>query len=362
MKKQPYGPDTSRSDFIAALIENASRFIFWAGLVVSVLAIAALIFTYTAFSGGNSPGSVEQAKSNIELFRTLLIAGVLSAYVGSASLFWGEEVLGFLQLAFAGLLCFAPLWIPQVLSGGAAPGEVGQAALAALQVGGVWSGGVGIVVLIADISNRVKQRTTIGSRLDQIKYGKGMKEEADKQNIFMGKCYQLPFCRKFVREACPIYHARRSCWREKVGCMCEEQVIRDAMAGKTIPKDSVAAAQYIPRNHKLTDGQKAERCRSCVIYNEHQKHKYKLVMPLVLIGWVLFYIVLRGPLLSLTEGVIRGIDRMIGQATFQKQGQVAKQVTESGMHFQEVLLICLIIVAIAYTIRLVEYLIFKLKV
>lgn len=362
MKKQPYGPDTSRSDFIAALIENASRFTFWAGLVVSVLSIAALIFTYSAFSGGQTPGTAEQAKSNIELFRTLLIAGGLAAYIGSASLFWGEEVLGFLQLAFAVLLYLTPLIIPNLMSGGQTPSDVGQAALAALQMGGIWTGLVGILVLVADIINRVKQRTTIGSRLDQLKYGKGVKEEQDRQNVFMGKCFQLPFCRKFVRESCPIYHSRRTCWRERVGCMCEEQVIRDAMAGKTIPKDSVAASQYIPQNHKLTEGQKAERCRSCVIYNEHQKHKYKFAMPTVFIGWVLIYVVLRGPLVAMAGGILNALDRMIGRFTFTGPGKVTKQVTESGFHFQEILLVCLIIVAMAYTIRLVEYLIFKLKV
>lgn len=362
MKKQPYGPDTSRSDFIAALIENASRFLFWAGLVVAILAIAALVFTYSAFASGQNPGTVEQAKSNIQLFQTLLIAGALSAYIGSASLFWGEEILGPIQLGLSLALYFAPLYIPQLLSGGAEPKEVGQAALAAIQTGGLFSGLIAIIVLVSDIASRIKQRTTIGSRLDQLKYGKGMKEESDKQNVFMGKCFQLPFCRKFVRESCPIYHSRRTCWKERVGCMCEEQVIRDAMAGKTIPKDSVAAAQYIPKNNKLTEGQKAERCRQCVIYNEHQKHKYKLAMPSVFIGWVLFYVTLRTPLLALTEGIINGLDRMIGKATFRPTGQVAKQVSESGLHFQEVLLICLLVVAMAYTIRLVEYMIFKLKV
>ncbi|MBX3120131.1 MAG: hypothetical protein KF784_13775 [Fimbriimonadaceae bacterium] len=362
MKKQPYGPDTTRSDFIAALIENASRFLFWAGVVVSVLAIAALIFTYSAFSGGNSPGSAEQAKSNIQLFQTLLIAGTLSAYVGSASLFWGEEVLGVLQLGFAAALYFAPLYVPNLLSGGNTPGDVGQAALAAVQAGGIWSGIIGVVVLVTDIAARVKQRTTIGSRLDQLKYGKGMKEEADKQNIFMGKCYQLPFCRKFVRESCPIYHSRRTCWKERVGCMCEEQVIRDAMAGKTIPKDSVAASNYIPRNHKLSDGQKAERCRQCVIYNEHQKHKYKLAMPTVMIGWVLLYLLFRGPLLTMAGNLLNTIDRILGRLTYQKGGAVEQQVQQSGIPFQEILLVCLVVVALAYTIRVVEYLIFKLKI
>ncbi|MBI3721069.1 MAG: hypothetical protein HY248_00825 [Fimbriimonas ginsengisoli] len=124
------------------------------------------------------------------------------------------------------------------------------------------------LVLLIDIGIRARDRFVVGVKADQIKFGKGMVEEKDKQNVFMCKCWQLPYCRKFVRERCPIYHARRSCWRERVGCMCEEQVIRNAMEGKTIPKNVLAAAAFIPKNHKLTMAQKRNRCRQCVIYNE----------------------------------------------------------------------------------------------
>ena len=57
--------------------------------------------------------------------------------------------------------------------------------------------------------------------------------------------------------------------------MCEEDVIRGAMEGRVISKDALVAATMIPRNNKLTIAQKKERCKTCVIYNEHQKHKYR---------------------------------------------------------------------------------------
>src|SRR5205823_3893098 len=122
---------------------------------------------------------------------------------------------------------------------------------------------------------------------DTLKYGKGIKEEQNIRNTFMGKCWQLPYCRKFVRERCLIYHSRRTCWKERVGCMCEEEVIRNAMENRTIPKDAVAAAKYIPVNNRITMAQKRERCRQCVIFNEHLKHQYRLFLPVTVAAFAL---------------------------------------------------------------------------
>lgn len=144
--------------------------------------------------------------------------------------------------------------------------------------------------------------------------------------------------------------------------MCEEQVIRDAMSGKVIPKDAVQAAKFIPINNKLTPSQKQERCRQCVIYNEHQKHKYKLILPVATAVFVGLYLLFRGPLLEMTSQLLVTIDRMIGRATFRSDANVAQQITDSGMHFQEVLLICLSLIVFTYVLKLVEFLIFKLKV
>src|SRR5262249_14119457 len=150
---------------------------------------------------------------------------------------------------------------------------------------------VGLGAVLFDVITRVRIRVREGARADQLKYGKGVKEEKDIRNVLLGRCWQLPYCRKFVRERCPIYHARRTCWKERVGCMCEESVIRNAMSGRVIPADAVAAAKFIPQNHKLTMEQKKERCRQCVIYLEHQKHKYKLAMPAAIGGMAVVYIV-----------------------------------------------------------------------
>lgn len=354
-------PSSGVSDAIWGFLDSASKTIFWLGLAALVVGVGFLLYTFSVVGGGVGEANPSQAMSNIDLFGTVLLVGVIALMLGTSYMFWGEETLGVLQLVGAAGLYFAPLFIPGMF-GVDAPSEAGSAALGAIQTAGMVGGAMAIFVLVIDVSSRIRTRSQQGMKADLLKYGKGMKEERDIQNVFLGKCWQLPFCRKFVRDRCPIYHSRRTCWKEQVGCMCEEQVIRDAMENKVIPKDALSAANYIPRNNRLTTAQKHERCRSCVIYNEHQKHKYKALLPAVGLAFIGFYVLMRGPLLAGTAGLIEGLDRMIGRATFRDSASVTQTVTESGIPFKEILLVCFMIVAFAYVLRLLEFLVFKLKV
>ena len=363
MKKQPqgYGPHFDVEDAFGSIIDNAARATFWLGLVATIAGVAFLLVTYHAFSQATPPASIDQARSNVEILSKVLLAGVMGLVVGTTYMFWGEEVLGALQLLGSCLLWFTPYYVPGML-GGSMVTPASSAALAAIQLGGTVAAGLSVVVLIADIISRVKLRSKIGTKADQLKYGKGVKEEPAVRNVFMGKCWQLPFCRKFVREKCPIYHARRTCWRERVGCMCEEEVIRGAMDNRAIPKDMVAAAKYIPVNDKLSDRAKIERCKQCVIYNEHQKHKYKLILPILVTGYIGLYVLFRESLLQATSGFVRSADRVLGGLTFSaSSGKVERTVSNTPI-FQEILLICLLVVFLAYSLKLLEYAIFKLKV
>jgi len=146
--------------------------------------------------------------------------------------------------------------------------------------------------------------------------------------------------------------------------MCEEKVIQNAMSGGTIPKDMIAAAKYIPYNLKLPLEIKKERCRQCVIYNERQKHKYKIAMPATFLSVAGIYILFRDPIKSGLSAITSGADKFLGTATLKEgsAGIVAQAGrSEFGM-FQEILAIALMLVLLAYLLKLVEYLIFKLKI
>jgi hypothetical protein len=341
------------SETFSDVLNGCAKGVFYIGAALSLLALGLLVFTCFAVAGGSAAQSADALK-NVELFQKGLVVGMLGIGVGSGYLFWGEDLLGALQLMLAAALYFAPLYLPAVLGGKS--GELVDKSLGAMQMGGTVLGLIAVPILVFDIVTRTRERIKVGVKADQLKYGKGIKEETTKQNVFMGKCWQLPFCRKFVRERCPIYHSKRTCWKENVGCMCEEQVIRNAMENKPIPKDALLAAKMIPQNHKITLAAKQERCRNCVIYNEHQRHKYKLAVPGVVIFFLAFYGLGRGPLLGMTRGMIEHVDHILQSAT----------VGQAGIHtpdiFVEMLLITFLIVTLSYSMKLLEFLIFKLKV
>lgn len=151
--------------------------------------------------------------------------------------------------------------------------------------------------------------------------------------------------------------------------MCEESVIRNAMEGKLIPSDLVAASKFIPYNNKLTPNQKAERCKQCIIYNEHQKHKYQLYIPIALMSVVALYVVLREPVGGAIKVALIQANRVINDVTFTKGDSKAQSLTDTSstgvggvIPYHEIIMVVLAFVAIAYAIKLIEYLIFKLKI
>ncbi len=361
-KSRGVGPAPTReiNEGLIEFLAACARFLLWAGIVATIIGVGFLVFTVMTFSGQNKPPNPDQALANIGILEKFLFGGVLAIGVATSYVFWGEQILAACQLLGAALLFFSPLILTSAGLASTtenAGGPVG-AAMASLNHGGIILGVIGLVVLGLDLATRAKERTQQGWKSDQMRYGKGVKEEVDRHNVFLGKCWQLPFCRKFVRERCPIYHARRTCWKELTGCMCEEEVIRNAMENKAIPKDALMAATYIPRNLKLTFEQKRERCKSCVIYNEHQKHKYKLALPLTLVSFAAVYGLLHGPLITVVSGIISVLDRMIGNVTYDPN----KTHLDQPVLFQELLLACIMIVLLAYSMKILEYVIFKLKV
>lgn len=346
-------PTEFQPDMLGEIPAAIARYAFWGGIVALVFSIVITIYLMTV--AGGDANKANQIAQSIGLFQKGILAGVIGTVIGSAWLFWEEEIMVGVNLMGACLLFFSSALLPMVLQ---LPENAGtKAGYEALGVGGQVYLGFALTILIVDIAIRVRQRSLQGAKKDSLRYGKGVTEESDRKNVFMGKCWQLPYCRKFVREKCPIYHAQRTCWRELVGCMCEEAVIRVAMEGKPISKESLLSGAAIPRNNKIPDSAKRERCRNCVIYNEHQKHKYKLAMPTIIISYALIYILFKGPLANGINNVLDSMNRGVNKITV---GSI-KQV-QTGDVFTQFLVGAVLVVALAYTIKMVEYALFKLKI
>lgn len=348
------------SEAVGSVIDTAARYMTTFGLIAAVCGVGVLVYTFILAAGGGQLNP-EQTQQNIAIGGQAAMWGLLALAVGLTWTWWGEETLGALIVIVGAGLYFSPYYMP-LLAGYGASQATGDS-LRALQAAGLPVGAWGLFVVLSDVMVRVRTRSSEGSRADQILYGKGLKEERDIQNVLMGKCWQLPYCRKFVRLKCPLYHSRRTCWRERVGCMCEEKVIQNAMAGRAVPENPEAALTLIPRNPQMSAEVKAERCRQCVIYNEHQKHKYKVALPVTFLaligGCALFWT----PLIGLSGNLLSGMDSIIARATYREVPAGPVELVPGGVvPLQEILLLVMMLIVLAYCLRAVEFFIFKLKI
>lgn len=367
---------TGVSDQIINFLDGVARLLVWVGGIATVFGVGFLVYSYTK-AGDTTVAN--QFSQNIQMFSPAALWGVLALSVGAGWLMWGEETSGPILLIGGLALVFSPSYLPGML--GAQTSPMADKAIQAIANAGYPGAIIGFILICAHVAVVVRQNAVQGARAEHMKYGKEVKEETDIRNVLLGKCWQLPYCRKFVRERCPIYHSKRTCWKERVGCMCEESVIRNAMEGKVIPADVVAAAKFIPQNHKLTAVQKFERCKQCIIYNEHQKHKYKMLLPVTALGVAAVYVFTREPAGEFIRTKLLYVEKASKDVLMTRDdsqdppkidphtGQPgAKLVTEdvtsvkSGfIPYHEILYAVLALVFLAYMMRLIEYFVFKLK-
>jgi len=109
------------------------------------------------------------------------------------------------------------------------------------------------------------------------------------------KCWQLSYCHEMLREVCPTYEQRKSCWRTKQGCNCDPAMIDRLVEARSTTKglsreQRQAAGQYTRSEATTTVGaRQLITCDKCPIYAEHQRQKFLLVNPIVVIASIIAF-------------------------------------------------------------------------
>lgn len=368
----------------ARLLGNVRGAVQYAGVALGVLLLTACILYYDE-----------------EAFGYVLVGGALALYYGVPFLF---------DAALSGQM---QQWQK----------EKNEAALAIynqIKLSGLMMAIPGGILMVRDLVLRVvdgSQRKK--NDFSGMQYGGNAVEEAPVSKPIIGivaKCWQLTFCRDAIRKNCPIFHHRTRCWRERVGCMCEEKVIRQAMDSlinkdtssfnpfasdpepvpdpliegfsiasfstekKEEEKTSEKTVEFpvqtanrppargkevkIPHNPNLPMRFKVERCQNCVIYNEHQRLKYQFFAPLtVLVVPALTFFnfsAISGGLDSLLRNADKVMARLSPLANPNSTG-LASSLT--GNEIPKFIVIgCLVVIATTMTLRFLEYCVFKLKI
>jgi hypothetical protein len=190
-------------------------------------------------------------------------------------------------------------------------------------------------------------------------------------------CWKLPYCHDAVREACPAFKARRSCWRYGSGCNCDptmiERLIRSGAlesgkgASKASSREKTAHAAYV-RSDLQADApvKAAERtipCSKCPIYLDHQRQKFKIVNPLAIIGTIVAMGVAYIPLRAIYRTVVQAVAAIASKMTFDVErvdpGQWVRYLDTPALQIFFFIIVGLL--ALSYVLKFIEWVIFEKK-
>ncbi|MDR3710796.1 MAG: hypothetical protein P4L33_21055 [Capsulimonadaceae bacterium] len=244
--------------------------------------------------------------TNLDNTHTVMTYGLLVAVACMCFLFYDEAMSAY---ALVGVALFLQILMPIVSSqyfalARTAPSDASNHLIANLTEV-AWIPGIpGVVLLVMEILRHfVTGLEEQRMKRKHLTYGQGIVKSEKLRNVFLGSCWNMPFCREKIRSKCPIFLQRRGpCWRNKRGCMCDETIVLQANSGEW--RQSVNAAKQTlegstqtrtqtrvqPPSHgagqQLSAAFKRERCRQCVIYNTHQEQKYKALVVVALLAVV----------------------------------------------------------------------------
>jgi hypothetical protein len=187
------------------------------------------------------------------------------------------------------------------------------------------------------------------------------------------RCWQMPFCHERIKEICPAFKARKTCWRYGIGCNCDPKLIETLIrmgapgSGKQTNEMRQRQGDYM-RSDLQADiklGDKQDRtiaCTKCPIYNEHQRLKFKFVNPVMILGTVVALGALYQPITGAWAAVAAGIVRVAHNITLRSEfdaGEWFSYLQDDVIRVFFFLIVSLIV--LAYVLKFTEWIILQKK-
>ncbi len=357
---------------IVGLLDQATGF----GLRISIAAAAlALVFLLVVVWGGHvsaaaKPDGQDRAylAQSVEIATQMLVIGAIVAVASLVIRFPREESLGQgLSLVGGGLYFGVPVLFGWTVD---ARGITGSAIFAsivrAIRLAGAIALLPGLTLVLRDAILRIWTGTSV-KRVIERRWGDEDERRKKKHKPrVLASCWDMEFCREFVRKVCPAWEGRKSCWRIKTGCYCDERTILRAMTAGG--KDNTYAQGIIrsleldkPGESRLSQKLKRDRCRRCLIYSEHQRQKYRLLSPMVFPAVLLLLYAYYGEISSAVWSVLEKADRFMSFLTYRPEG-AAYSFSSDARFLTTLAIVWLTIIVISYSLRALEYLVFELQV
>jgi hypothetical protein len=376
--------------------------VFYVGLIASVALFGYLIYGLFTGQMANAAGKSElqHATELVTQLSFYLNISLVITVIAASVLFYEAEAAGLVLLLIAAFMAYGLRFSIDFLFASDAArlttGTLSKLTLNEIQSAAFIVGVPGILLFVRSLFVRIMEGRR-GPDLANMQFGnKAQREEVPRALIgAAAKCWQLPFCREAIRVKCPIYLSRTKCWKERVGCMCEENIILLATGGEehkpidmtksvgfvaigdmiakseaekrpNLPTRQGPRGVRIPTNPHLSYTQKRDRCRNCVIYNEHQRQKYQFFSPIVTIMVPALVLWQFDWLRDWLGGALHSLDALIGSLKFTGESGgampvVTKELTNS-LFIEGFIILCLTMVIMTWALRFLEYCTFKIKI
>lgn len=268
--------------------------------------------------------------------------------------------------------------VPMLVANNLAQGDT-----RAIAVINEWSknGGMGVLAVVAlrvlfEIVQQIRMAEEKRRIRAELEGELGPKKAKRVASGVWSPCWGLPYCHEAVREHCPAYKARKSCWRFGYGCNCDPSLIERLIRSGAM--ESGRGAQYASSQQKTTHEayvrsdlqadliqRQKERtipCSKCPIYLDHQRQKFKIVNPIGVIAALAAMAALYKPLTGIYTLVVTGTAHMASRLTYGSNvdaGSWFTYLNTSGLKIFFFIIVALLV--LAYVLKFVEWLVFEKK-
>ncbi|MHB8994661.1 MAG: hypothetical protein ACYC63_05360 [Armatimonadota bacterium] len=241
--------------------------------------------------------------------------------------------------------------------------------------------GMGILAVVGlrimyEIVETVRTAATRRKEREESEESTGLKKAKKVQGPGVwSPCWKLPYCHDAVREHCPAFKAKKSCWRFGYGCNCDPSLIESLIrsgaldtaksASRQSATQKAQAAAYVRSDLQADAPVRAKErtipCSKCPIYLDHQRQKFKIVNPIAIIASLVLLGLAYKPLMSIYSMLIALISKLVSGLSYQGINASAwfeyLDITPIKVFF----FIIVGLLALAYVLKFVEWAIFEKK-
>lgn len=249
----------------------------------------------------------------------------------------------------------------------------------------LWSRNAGMAVLalvalrvLYEIIEQIRTAAVRRQEREEQEEAEGGLKKTNKvrRSAVWSPCWKLPYCHEAVRDNCPAYKARKSCWRFGYGCNCDpsliERLIRSGAldkskgASKTSAHDKTLQQAYMRSDLQADLPIKAtERtipCSKCPIYLDHQRQKFRIVNPIAVIATLAALWLAYKPLMVIYALVIHLIAAIAAKLTFGLRVDPREWFEYLNTRPIQIFFFIIIgLLALSYVLKAVEWAIFEKK-